>query len=63
MQEIPGTNTLNHSVVFLTACTATIQEGRADVDGMHVRVIDTPGFYDTDRKPAEIVAEVVKVSC
>ena len=43
------------------ACTATIQEENAVVDGILVRLIDTPGFHDTDKPPEVILTEIMKV--
>ena len=45
----------------ILAETQHIHEARCYFDGTLVRVIDTPGFHDTDRGPESIATEIAKV--
>ena len=47
---------------MLTACTATINDAECELDGLRVRVIDTPGVYDTAKDKDDIMTEIAKVS-
>ena len=53
---------LKHICIFKKiACTKYIQEESTEIEGVHIRIIDTPGFYDTTKDPQHILTEIAKV--
>lgn len=44
------------------SCTQTISYGDCVINGVTLRVIDTPGFMDTNRDEKSIATELLKVS-
>ena len=47
--------------VCLSACTAEMDIGEVEVDGVKVTLYDTPGMCDTSRSDAEILGKLAKV--
>ena len=48
--------------VCFSACTDTISVGVCEVDGIRIRLIDTPGLIDTNKDTYSILTEIAKVS-
>ena len=48
-------------ILSISACTELIREDSAMVNGVNVRIIDTPGLFDTSKGMEHIFTEIAKV--